>query len=80
MKSRFVSKVQRTLPSSLAYARTAPSAPPENTTPGIEVSAADCAGLQPRPGVQTGACGGVNQARWPVARSTACKPPGASVN
>src|SRR6187455_2355860 len=80
VKSRFVSNVQRTLPSALEYARTAPSAAPENTTPGIAVNAADCAGLQPRPGAHTGACGGVYQARCPVARSTACKPPGAGVS
>ena len=65
---------------SLAYARTAPSAEPANTTPGIDVSAADCAALQPGPLPQTGGSGGAYQRRWPVARSTACTPPGAGVS
>src|SRR5882672_1133951 len=76
-KSRFVSKVQTIAPVLLSYARTAPSAEPANTAPGIEVTAADCAALHPGPLTQTGAGGAVYHARLPVARLTACKPPGA---
>src|ERR1035438_1235755 len=35
------------VPSFEEYARRWPSSAPENTTPGIAVTAADCAGLQP---------------------------------
>src|SRR4051812_16800498 len=80
VKSRFVSNVQRIVPSALAYARMAPSAEPENTTPGIEVSAADWAELQPGPALHTAVCGGAYHARWPVIRFTACKPPGSGVS
>src|SRR5215831_13115457 len=60
------------LPSLAAYARKWPSSPPENTTPGIAVTAADCAGLQlglsPQPGC------GVFQAMAPVSGFSANRP------
>jgi len=50
-----------------------PSTEPENATPGIAVTAADCAGLQrgrvPHP------AGGVYQTRWPSLRRSANMPP-----
>src|SRR5947209_1926759 len=48
-KSRFESNSHRIAPSLVEYARSAPSLLPEKTAPGIAVSAADCAPLQPRP-------------------------------
>src|ERR1039458_673529 len=49
-----------------------PSTPPENTTPGIAVTAADCAGLQP--GLTQPGCG-VCQAIPPVSIFSAVRPP-----
>src|SRR4029077_5784430 len=77
VNSRFVSKSHSTEPSFAEYARIPPSSEPENTTPGITVMAADCAALQPRPGLpHAGGGAGVYQTRSPVAKSTACRPPG----
>src|SRR5688572_5062486 len=76
VNSRFVSNSQRIAPSAVEYTRNAPSFDPEKTAPGITVTAADCAALQPRPLPQTGFWGGANQARWPVASATAWRPPG----
>src|SRR4029450_2823965 len=42
-----VSTSQTIAPLLLSYARRCPSIPPENTMPGIAVTAADCAGLHP---------------------------------
>src|SRR5262245_2375664 len=78
--SRLVSNSQRIAPSRDENARMAPSIDGENTAPGMAVIAADCAPLQPRPGLpQAGGGGGVNQARSPVASVTACRPPGAGL-
>src|SRR5580765_6563739 len=75
--SLFVSEVQMTWPSFVEYARTAPSFDGEKTMPGIGVTAENCAPLQARLGLpQTGVSGGEYQARAPVARSTAWRPPG----
>ncbi len=46
--SRAVSTSHRIAPSFVEYARSRPPRSPENTTPGISVTAADCAGLHPR--------------------------------
>jgi hypothetical protein len=61
--SRLVSNSQITAPVAEAYARRAPSLDPENTTPGIAVTAADCAALQLLPLPHAGAPGAVNHAR-----------------
>ena len=58
VNSRFVSNSQRIAPSVVEYTRNAPSFDPEKTAPGITVTAADCAALQPRPVPQTGGLGG----------------------
>src|SRR5580692_8197902 len=50
-----------------------PSTAPENTTPGIAVIAADCAGLQLGRSPHTG--GGADQTFLPVAASSANNPP-----
>ena len=42
----------------------------------MTVSAADCAALQPRPLPHFAGGGGATQTRSPVARATACRPPG----
>src|SRR5438094_8787359 len=47
VNSRAVSKSQITRPSAVECARKCPSRDPEKTTPGMTVTAADCAGLQP---------------------------------
>src|SRR5678815_3414359 len=75
VNSRFESNSQRIAPSAVEYTRNAPSFDPENTAPGITVTAADWAALQPRPVPHAGGRGGVNQARCPVASVTACSPP-----
>src|SRR5882672_5502280 len=75
--SLLVSDVQTTRPSVVDCARTAPSLDGENTMPGIAVTAENWAPLQARLGFpQTGVSGGAYQARAPVARSTAWRPPG----
>src|SRR6266545_529517 len=77
LNSRLVSKVQTTAPSVVENARTAPSFDGENTTPAIAVTAENCAPLQARSSPpHAGGGGGASHARRPVARSTACKPPG----
>src|SRR5687767_8857194 len=76
VKSLFVSNSHKTAPFAVENARRAPSFEPEKTTPGMAVTAADCAALQPRPVPHSGADGGVNHARCPVASRTACIPPG----
>src|SRR5262249_60928968 len=50
-KSRFVSNVQTIDPSVVEYARTAPSFDGENTTPGMTLTAENCAPLQARLGL-----------------------------
>src|SRR5476651_760052 len=79
--SRFVLKVQTTCPSFTEYALTAPSLEGENTMPGITVTAENCAPLQARLGLpQAGVSeGAAYQARCPVARFTACRPPGSGL-
>src|SRR5437763_392171 len=74
--SRFESNSQITLPSFVEYARSAPSFEPEKITPGITLSAADCAPLQPRPVPHFAGGGAVVHTRSPVASETACSPPG----
>src|SRR5206468_9929817 len=70
--SCFVLISQRILPVAEAYARRCPSSPPEKTTPGIAVTAADCAGVQPGTSPQPGC--GVDHRTLPVRGSH----PGAS--
>src|SRR5580765_3987126 len=68
-------------PSLASYARRCPSSPPEKTTPGRAVVAADCAGLQP--GVASHPGCGARQATSPVFTSSAYRPPpafGLSIN
>src|SRR5258706_14613540 len=68
--SLFVSKVQTTRPSTVEWARTAPSFDGENTMPGIVDTAENWAPLQARPGFpQTGGSGAEYQARPPQPRS-----------
>ena len=69
--SRFVSNSHTIEPVAAEYARSEPSFEPENTAPGIIVTAADCAALHPRPLAQVGCAGGANQTRSPVVRRTA---------
>src|SRR5205823_6221272 len=77
---RFVSNSHNMEPSFAEYARMPPSAEPEKTTPGIAVTAADCAVLQTEAPAQSGGClGAVYQTRSPDARLTAWRPPGAGV-
>src|SRR6185436_6832433 len=71
--SRAVSTSHSALPSAVEKARRCPSTEPEKTTPGIAVTAADCAGLQ-RARVPHDA-GGVYHTRWPVCRLNANRPP-----
>src|SRR5262249_19433366 len=76
-KSWLVSNVQSSEPSAAANARTAPSLLGENTAPSMTVTAENSAPLQARLGFpHAGGAGAENQARLPVARSTACRPPG----
>src|SRR5215510_12348270 len=74
--SRFESNCHNTLPSAVEYARRAPSLEPEKITPGTTVNAADCATLHPRSVPHAAEGGGAYHARSPVARFTACRPPG----
>src|SRR5215468_131637 len=79
VNSLFASNVHTIAPFVVEYARSAPSTDPENTAPGITVIAADCAPLQFGAGpLHTGGGAGVNHARWPLTRLTACRPPGLS--
>src|SRR6266850_4780439 len=78
-KLRFVSNSQMIEPSFVEYPRMPPSAEPENTTPGITVSAADWAVLQPWPVPHNAGRGGVYHTLSPVSSRTACKPPGSGV-
>ena len=77
--SRFVSNSQMIEPSLVECARRAPSFEPENSTPGISVGAEISAALQPVPPAHFSGGGGTYQARSPVVRSTACRPPGFGV-
>src|SRR5215471_11951569 len=61
------------LPSAVEYARKWPSRELENTTPGIAVTAADCAGLHGRRVPQPG--GGVCHMRSPLSTRSANMPP-----
>src|SRR5271154_3762981 len=69
-----VSMSQITAPSRVEYPRKCPSTDPENATPGIAVTAADCAGLQRFLSAGQGT-GGVYHTRLPVARLSANMPP-----
>src|SRR5690348_7127539 len=73
VKSRTVSNSQSTLPSSVEYARRSPPSVPEKTAPGMEVSAADCAGLHP--GRVPHSDGGANQILLPFETLRAVRPP-----
>src|SRR5580704_2631633 len=64
---------QTIFPSAVEYARKCPSSPPENTSPGIAVTAADCAGLHPGRSPQPGC--GVRQTSSPVSSLRADSPP-----
>src|SRR6266404_4903261 len=79
--SRFVSNSQTTDPSFVEKPRTAPSFDGEKTTPGIAVTAENCAPLHARVGLPhlSGSAGGAYHTRAPVTRSTACRPPGAEL-
>src|SRR5262245_14069087 len=78
-KSLFVSNSHNSEPSFVDQPRTPPSFDPVKTTPGMTVIAARIAALQPRlPAAHLVGGGGANQVRFPVARLTACRPPGAS--
>src|SRR5215471_16188756 len=77
--SRLESNCQRTSPRVVEYARSAPSLEPENMTPGMSVTAADCATLHPPAVPQAASGGGAYHTRSPVDRSTACRPPGIGV-
>src|SRR6059058_3462999 len=80
VNSRLLLNDHTTDPSAVEYARSPPSFDGEKTTPGITVTAENCAPLQPRPGLpHSGTAGAANHARAPVARSTACSPPGAAL-
>src|SRR6185503_3254109 len=68
-----VSTSHNTAPVAAAYARRCPSTDPENATPGIALTAADCAGLQRGLSPQGG--GGVYQMRSPVSTRSANMPP-----
>src|SRR5262245_1893733 len=63
-----------TAPVAVEYARRCPSTEPENTTPGIPVTAADCAGEQ---SVRSAAHGDglALQTIFPVFKSRAWRPP-----
>src|SRR5213594_626269 len=65
--SRTVSKSHTILPSSEEYARRWPSSEPEKTTPGIAVTACDCAGLHPGFALAAQTIGGENQTFSPFA-------------
>src|SRR5262249_49644333 len=71
--SRAVSTSQMIRPSRAAYALKCPSTPPEKTTPGIAVTAADCAGLQPGLLLHPGC--GVVHATSPFSSVNANSPP-----
>src|ERR1051326_112385 len=73
--SRAVSKSQTTRPSSAEYPRRWPSIDAENTTPGIEVTAADCAGLQPEGALGAHITGGAYQTLAPSRTASAVRPP-----
>src|SRR5215469_13601435 len=62
-----------TFPSLVEYPRMCPSSDPENTTPGMAVTAADCAGLQNNLPPQEG--GGAAQIFSPVTMLMATNPP-----
>src|SRR5712671_4134219 len=81
VNSRFVSNSHTTDPSVVENARTAPSFDGEKTTPGMTVTAENCAPLQARFSLPhfSASGGGAYHARAPVARSTACNPPGAGL-
>src|SRR5262245_66244325 len=64
-----------TLPVALSYARRWPSRLPENTTPGIDDTAAGCPVLQPRRASHVSAVGGIVQRGLPSAMFTATIPP-----
>src|SRR5580658_7848047 len=73
LKSRAVSKSQITTPSRAAYALRWPSTDPENTTPGMAVTAADWAGLQLGRSPQDG--GAAAHTFLPLRTSKANRPP-----
>src|SRR5688572_9149255 len=59
VNSRLVSNCHTIAPSDVEYARSIPSFDPEKATPGMAVTAADCAALQPRPLPHAGGGAGV---------------------
>src|SRR3981189_3314916 len=63
------------VPSVVEYARMWPSTEPENTTPGITETGADCAPVQPRPVLHSSFGAGVCQICSPVASVSAKGPP-----
>src|SRR5271154_6837528 len=78
-KSMVVRKSHRISPVAVEYARKCPSIEPENTTPGIAETAADCAALQPLVnGTQLGFGAGVFHTSSPVASFSAYRPGAAS--
>src|SRR3954462_11634320 len=79
MNSRLVSKLHRIEPSLVEKARSDPSFDPENSTPGIREGAEIIAALHVGPALHVTGSGGWNHARSPVARFTACSPPGVGV-
>src|SRR5512138_2078663 len=81
VNSWFVSNSHRSAPSVDENARSASSFDGDNTAPGIAVTAENSAPLQARPGLpHLSVCGGgAYHARAPVARSIACRPPGAAL-
>src|SRR5262249_24335149 len=72
--SRAVSTSQTTSPVTAEYAPRCPSTEPENTTPGIAVTAADCAGEHSVRAAAHGE-GFALQTILPVFKSRACSPP-----
>src|SRR5207244_2356519 len=74
VNSRAVSKSQITRPSAVECARKCPSRDPEKTTPGMTVTAADCAGLQPLR-VSGHGGGSARHSCFPSASCNASSPP-----
>src|SRR5258708_35238098 len=70
---------QITLPVLVSYARSTPSIAPENTTPGINVTGAICAGVQPYFPRQAGFSGSAYQTFSPVVSFSANSPPAFSL-
>src|SRR2546421_7953840 len=80
VNSLLVSKLHTSVPSSVAYARSPPSAAPETTMPGTAVTAPPCAELQPRPLPHSLGSGAFDHTSSPVSIFTARMPPGVGRN